>query len=184
MQLPWTTPPFALSPRDISDLLLLDTEAGICEKSSRIEEAIVAVQSFIRRARLGLEPSWIVTAKFALLWEREFATFKIWESCKRRQLYKENWIDWDDLRKAKKIEAFQFLESELRRNTLTIPVPGGLEYWPEQLPPSHPALMFLQKRDPSSLRLLNPAREGLGVLGTPEWDLAPSNLAFSGTFGR
>jgi Tc toxin complex TcA C-terminal TcB-binding domain len=175
--LPWTTPPFAQSPRDLSDLLLIDVETGICERASRIEEAIVAVQNFMRRARLGLEPSWTVTAEFAFLWEREFATFKIWEACKRRQLYKENWIDWDDLRKAKKIEAFQFLESELHRNTLTMPVPGGLEYWPDQLPPSHPALLFLQKRDPSALQLLNPAREGLGVLGTPEWDARPSWLA-------
>jgi len=175
--LPWTTPPTAQSPKDLSALLLLDVEAGICERASRIEEAITAVQCFIRRARLGLEPSWTITAEFILLWEREFATFKIWEACKRRQLYKENWIDWDELGKAKKIEAFQFLESELRRCTLTMPVPGGLEYWPDQLPPSHPALVFLQKRDPSALQLLDPAREGLGVLGTPEWDARPSWLA-------
>src|SRR5271156_1753462 len=58
-----------------------------------------------------------------------------------------------------------------------MPAPGGLEYWPDQLPPSHPALLFLQKRDPSALQLLNPAREGLGVLGTPEWDARPSWLA-------
>src|SRR5258708_2837731 len=58
-----------------------------------------------------------------------------------------------------------------------MPVPGGLEYWPDQLPPSHPALVFLQKRDPSALQLLDPAREGLGVMGTPEWDARPSWLA-------
>jgi hypothetical protein len=175
--LPWPPNGTAQSPKDLSALLLLDVQVGICEKASRIEEAISAVQSFIRRARLGLEPSWTITPQFALLWDREFATFKIWEACKRRKIYKENWIDWDEFSKAKKIEAFQFLESELRRCTLTMPVAGGGEYWPDQLPPSHPALLFLQRRDPSSLRLLNPAREGLGVLGTPEWDARPSWLA-------
>jgi Tc toxin complex TcA C-terminal TcB-binding domain len=175
--LPWLAAATAHYPKDLSALLLLDVETGVCEKASRIEEAITSVQSFIRRARLGLEPSWTITAEFVLLWEREFATFKIWEACKRRQLYKENWIDWDELQKAKKIEAFQFLESELRRCTLTMPVPGGLDYWPDQLPPSHPALVFLQKRDPSALQILDPAREGLGVLGTPEWDARPSWLA-------
>jgi len=175
--LPWPPNGTAQSAKDLSALLLLDVETGLCEKASRIEEAISAVQSFIRRARLGLETSWTITSQFLLLWEREFASFKIWEACKRRKIYKENWIDWDDFGKAKKIEAFQFLEAELRRCTLTMPVAGGGEYWPDQLPPSHPALMFLQKRDPSSLRLLNPAREGLGVLGTPEWDARPSWLA-------
>lgn len=175
--LPWPPNGTAQSPKDLSALLLLDVETGLCEKASRVEEAISAIQSFIRRARLGLEPSWTITPQFLLLWEREFASFKIWEACKRRTIYKENWIDWDEFGKAKKIEAFQFLESELRRCTLTMPVAGGGEYWPDQLPPSHPALIFLQKRDLSSLRLLNPAREGLGVLGTPEWDARPSWLA-------
>jgi hypothetical protein len=177
VSLPWPPNGSAQSQLDLSALLLLDVETGLCEKASRIDEAVSAVQSFIRRARLGLEPSWTITPQFLLLWEREFASFKIWEACKRRKIYKENWIDWDEFGKAKKIEAFQFLESELRRSTLTMPVAGGGEYWPDQLPPSHPALVFLQKRDPSSSRLLDPAREGLGVLGAPGWDARPSWLA-------
>ena len=49
------------TPNDLSSLLLLDVEAGVCERASRIEEAITAVQSFVRRARLGLEPGWTVS---------------------------------------------------------------------------------------------------------------------------
>ena len=128
---------FATAPRDLSDLLLLDVEAGICERASRIEEAITAVQTFIRRARLGLEPGWTVTREFARMWDREFANFHVWQACKRRHLYKENWIEWDELEKARRIEAFRFLEDRLRSATLTVAAPGGLEWWPDERPP-HP----------------------------------------------
>jgi hypothetical protein len=172
--LPWGGT--AKSAKDLSALLLMDIETGLCEKASRIEEAVTAVQHFMQRARLGLEAGWTVTAAFVHLWRHEFESFRVWEQCKCRSLYKENWIEWDELRKARKIEAFQYLEAELRRSTLTIAVPGGLEYWPETLPPAHPAVKLLQK-EPSALRLLNPPREGLGVLGTPERDARPAWLA-------
>lgn len=173
--LPWGGA--AASAKDLSALLLLDVEAGLCQRASRIEEAVSAVQNFIQRARLGLEPGWSVNAAFVQLWKHEFSSFQVWEKCKCRTLYKENWIDWDELQKARKIEAFTFLEDELRRSTLTIAAPGGLEYWPETLPPVHPAVTLLQKRDASTLRLLNPPREGLGLLGRPETDARPAWLA-------
>jgi hypothetical protein len=173
--LPWGGT--ATCAKDLSELLLLDVETGLCQRASRIEEAVSAVQNFVQRARLGLEPGWSISGAFLKLWNHEFELFRIWEKCKCRLLYKENWIDWDELRQARKIEAFQFLEAELRRNSLTIAIPGGLEYWPETLPPVHPALKLLQERDPSALRLLEPSREGLGLLGTPERDARPSWLA-------
>ncbi len=173
--LPWGG--FAETPNDLSSLLLLDVEAGVCERASRIEEAITAVQSFVRRARLGLEPEWTVSYGFAHLWDRRFKSYKVWEACKCRELYKENWIDWDQLKEAQKVESFRFLESELRRATVTIAAPGGLEYWPDPKLPRDCALTRLQDRDPSSLLQLAPPREGLGLLGTPERDARPSWLA-------
>ena len=181
VQLPWGG--YAKYPKELSALLLLDVETGRCERASRIEEAATAIQNFIRRRRLGLDrdasgkPLWIITAEFIQLWKHEFEAFRIWEKCKCRSIYKENWIDWDELRNARKVEAFQLLEEELRRSTLTIAVPGGLEYWPESLPPVHPAVKLLQKRDPSSLRVLSSQKEGLGLLGTQERDARPSWLA-------
>jgi hypothetical protein len=173
--LPWGG--FAETPNDLSGLLLLDVEAGVCERASRIEEAITAVQSFVRRARLGLEPGWTVGYGFAHLWDRSFKSYKVWEACRCRELYKENWIDWDQLKEAQKVESFRFLESELRRATVTIAAPGGLEYWPDPNLPRDCALTRLQDRDPSSLLQLAPPREGLGLLGTPERDARPSWLA-------
>jgi len=173
--LPWGG--FATEPRDLSELLLLDVEVGRCQRASRIEEAISAVQTFIQRARLGLESALSIGREFTLLWERHFATFNIWETCKRREIYRENWIDWEELHKAQRVEAFRFLEDELRRATLTIAEPGGLEYWLDPRPPLHPGLMPLQAREPAQINRLDPKREGFGLLGTPERDARPSWLA-------
>jgi hypothetical protein len=108
VQLTWIpTTTYATQPRDLSDLLLLDVETGLGEKSSRIEEAISAVQSFVRRARLGLEPGWHIGYEFARLWESRFDTYHTWERSKLRELYKENWITWSELEKAHRMEAFR-----------------------------------------------------------------------------
>ena len=108
------------------------------------------------------------------MWDFRFATYHIWQACKRRELYKENWIDWDELEKAKKIEAFSFLDEELKRLTLTIAEPGGVDYWPDDRPPTHPGLCLLQHRDPAEMQILPAAREGLNLLATPERDARPS----------
>jgi hypothetical protein len=173
--LPWPPGTFATVPRDLSDLLLLDVETGLCERASRIDEAITAVQTFVLRARLRLEPGWEVSYEFARMWDREFATFQVWQACKRRHLYKENYVEWSDLEKARSVEAFRFLESKLRGSELTVGEPGGLEWWPNERPPQHQTLALLQK-EPSSIEILPDAREGLNLLGTPERDARPSWL--------
>jgi receptor-binding and translocation channel-forming TcA subunit of Tc toxin/ABC toxin-like protein len=180
--LPWQPGQFATTARDLSDLLLLDVEAGIREKASRIDEAISAAQTYVRRARLGLEPGWTVTPPFARLWDRQFATLRIWQECKRRQLYRENWIEWEDLEEAQRIEAFRFLSDKLRDAQLTVAAPGGLDWWPDQRPPWHNGLELLQRAEASGLqRVTGPSgtqpREGLNLLGTPERDARPSWLA-------
>ena len=173
--LPWGG--FATEPVHLSELLLLDVQSGICQKASRIEEAISAVQVFVQRARLGLEPALVVGPELMLLWDRHFQTFAVWEACKRREIYRENWIDWEELHRARRVDAFRFLESELRRAALTIAEPGGLEYWEDRRPPIHPGLTLLQAREPSQIGRFSPTREGLGLLGTPERHARPSWLA-------
>ncbi len=164
----------AKSATELSDILLLDVLSGRCEKASRIEEAISAVQTFVRRARIGLEPGWTVTGAFAHLWDCRFISYRVWQACRRRELYKENWIDWHELEKAEKIEAFGLLNEQLKRVTLTIAEPGGVDFWPDQLPPSHPGLCLLQRRDPAEMQLLPQPREGLDLLATPERNARPS----------
>jgi hypothetical protein len=170
---------YAEKPTELSDLLLLDVEAGICERASRIDEAISAVQTFIRRCRLGLETDFVVSPEFALMWDRHFATFQVWEACKRREIYPENWIEWIELEKSRRIEAFRFLESELRKATLTIPVSSSYVYWPDQKPPIHPGLTPIQEREPAMIQGIpnSPDPEGYTLLGSPERYALPSWLA-------
>jgi hypothetical protein len=175
--LPWQPGQFATAPGDLSDLLLLDVEAGLREKASRIEEAITAVQSFIRRSRLGLEPGWRVTREFARLWDSRFETYRIWERARGRELYQENWVEWDELAKARRIEAFRFLESQLRTSSLTLAAPGGLAWWADDHQALEHAPELLQRRVPSEIRALSTEREGLTTLGRPEYAAQPTWLA-------
>ena len=175
--LPFAPGTFATEPRDLSDLLLQDVETGPCEHASRIEDAISSVQAFVQRARLGLEPDLAVSAELVRLWDGRFASFRDWQCCVERELYRENWIEWDELRRARRVEAFRFLEDELREAKLTVAVPGGLEWWPGRRPPAHPCLELLQVADPSEIQLLSPDPEGLDLLGTPDAAGGPSWLA-------
>ena len=158
---------------------MLDVETGCCEKASRVEEAITAVQTFIQRCRIGLEAGWKISPQFAHMWDSRFASYHVWQACRRRELYKENLIDWHELEKATQVELFRFMDEELRRVSLTIAAPGGVDYWPEHRPPA-PGLCLLQERDPATMQLLSPppppavTREGLGLLATPERDGRPS----------
>ncbi|MEE8550195.1 MAG: neuraminidase-like domain-containing protein [Gemmatimonadota bacterium] len=183
--LPWSPGEFAAVPRDLSDLLLMDVEAGICDRASRVEQAISSIQTFVQRARLGLEPGFPVVPAFVLVWDRRFTTYRTWEVCARHEMYSENMIDWREIERARHTEAYQLLESELRSADLTVPVPGGLEWWPDRSPPIFPSLMTLQAGEPSRIRLFEtdpavqngPYPEGLGLMGTPERDARPSWLS-------
>jgi Tc toxin complex TcA C-terminal TcB-binding domain len=117
-----------------------------------------------------------LTESLIRMWDREYATFHVWQACKRRQLYKENWIEWADLEKARGVEAFRFLDENLRSSTLSVAVPGGAEWWPDERPPTHREPRLLQKREPSAMQLLPSTREGFNLLGTPERDARPAWL--------
>jgi hypothetical protein len=175
--LPFGAGLFATAPIDLSPLLLMDVETGPAERASRIEEAISAIQTFVRRARLWLEPGWAVTPAFERFWDRQFASFDTWRACKARHLYKENWLEWTELDKARRSEAFRFLESRLEAGALSIAAPGGNEWWPQAPPPDHDGLELTERRESVELGLLATPREGLGILATPERAARPSWLA-------
>lgn len=182
--LPFAPGVFATSAKDIGALLLRDVEVGVCEWASRVEDEITAFPPFVERARLSQEPSFTVTVEFALAWDKIFATFRTWQACRRRVLYKENSIEWSEHERAIQTEAFRFLDSELRRATLTAPQPGGMEYWPAPYWPAHAPLTALQHREPSYLKQVAQP-ENLGLMGRPDrharptW-LAPSQLQIAG----
>lgn len=170
--LPFEPNLYTQAPRELSDLLLQDVEVGLCEKSTRIEDAIGVVHRFVQRARLGLEPIFIPTRKFLCAWDAKYATFKIWEGFKRRQLYRENWILWDDLQEARDSEAFRILENNICQSVLTIPKPGGLVWWSDR-ELSSKSLNYLQSANFASLELASQDKsmdEGFHLIAEPESD--------------
>ncbi|MGO4186812.1 neuraminidase-like domain-containing protein [Pseudarthrobacter sp. TAF60_1] len=166
--LPGTGGGVVTSADQLSDLLLIDVETGTEARTTRIDAAIAAAQSFVARSRLGLE-FWRPDAAFIRQWNCRYASCEVWGNWRRSELYRENHARPRELKRARRTEAFRFLEEELHRATLTAPIPGGLEHWNAVTgPPRHPGLLLLQQRDASALTQLAPAREGLGLMGTPE----------------
>jgi len=190
VQLPGGPPAvYARTPKDLSGLLLIDVLAGIGERASRIDDAVTAVQAFVERALLGLEPGVTLPAAFRAVWEGRFKTFRTWQACQRRELYPENTIDCDELERARGDEAFRLLEAKLRQAALSTPVPAGIQYWTDRRPPPHCGLTVLQAAEPSTLHLpvaVPPAgypadaavpAENFGLLGRPDRAGRPSWLS-------
>jgi hypothetical protein len=69
---------------------------------------------------------------------------------------------------ARKSEGFRFLESGLRRNILTVPKSGGLEWWPEMQVPGTAKITSLQFLELASLTTSSNSASGLPLQGTPE----------------
>lgn len=174
LALPWGG--HAKTPKDVGDLLLMDVESGLCQQASRIQEAISSVQLFVQRSRLGLEPKWLTGDDFAELWARHFSTFRIWQACERKTLYRENYEVAASHEQARKSEGYRLFEAELRRSSLSIAEKGGMAYWTGAQPPAHAGISPMQAREPMHLTLLNQPREGLNLMGRPERDARPSLL--------
>ncbi|KAI6777886.1 uncharacterized protein J7T54_000024 [Emericellopsis cladophorae] len=116
------------TPRDLVDLLLLDVEARLDGRTTRIQDGIVAAQRLVTRLRIGLEPQLRMTpgdrSDLDEAWEGRLASFQVWSAHTRRTLYAENWATWDELRVLETTEAGWFLTQALRRDTSTLAAPG------------------------------------------------------------
>ena len=171
---------YAHAPHDLTDLLLQDVEVGFGQMTSRVHEALSAVHNLVQRARLGLERYFKPTLEFVRLWDARFCDFETWEIQKRREVYRENWIEWEDIHEARQTEAFQLLESELRCSALSIPRNGGIVWWSnEALPRS--VITEIQSRDMATLAVpsqLPNQEQGLQFLGKPDND---GRLSWAGT---
>jgi hypothetical protein len=161
----------------LSELLLMALHSGTSHRESRIDSAIQAVQTFVHRARLGLELDFLTTPHFVKLWTSRFETFCKWKACKGRELYKENWIEWRELDEARKTEGFQLLESELRSGLTPVASPGGMMYWPERVTVDRTVIKPSQARRPSRLSSIDPSREGFDSVEERERAANPTWLA-------
>ena len=152
---PDSSPP---APGDLSDLLLLDVEAGLREKASRIEEAITAVQSFIRRAparpRAGLDGDPRVrpaVGQPVRHLPRSGSGAGAGSSTGRTGSSGTSWP-----RRAASRRSGSSSRS-CATSTLTLAAPGGLDWWPDDGTALERAPELLQRRVPSELTALPPS---------------------------
>jgi hypothetical protein len=94
------------------EFFLIDVQMSSCMKTSRIKQAISAVQLFIQRCLLGLEEKYGVTtgALSRIRWDW-MQKYRVWEANRKVFLYPENWIK-SELRDDKS-PFYKELESEL-----------------------------------------------------------------------
>ena len=89
---------------------LIDVEMAPCMQTSRLKQAISAVQLFVQRCLMGLEPDVALTEESATEWKwRKY--YRVWEANRKVFLYPENWIE-PELRDDKS-PFFEDLENEL-----------------------------------------------------------------------
>ena len=106
-------------PEDLFAYYLIDVEMCSCQPSSRIVQASAAVQLFVQRCFMGLEPQVRVSVDADSAWS-EWAWMKyyrVWEANRRVFSYPENYTE-PELRKDKS-EIFKNLENELQQNEIT-----------------------------------------------------------------
>src|SRR6476620_3987681 len=108
-----------LDPDDVFAHYLIDVQMAPCQATSRIVQATAAVQLFIQRCFLNLEPavSVDVTADSDWLQWQWLDRFRLWQANREIFLFPENWID-PALRRDKS-PFFAELEQELLQGDLT-----------------------------------------------------------------
>jgi hypothetical protein len=118
-------------PDDLLDHFLIDVEMSPCMKTSRLVQATAAVQLFIQRVQLNLEPGLVLDPEGAEQWEW-MKNYRVWEANRKIFLYPENWIE-PDLRDDK-TPIFEELERELRQSSITnVTAETALRHYLEKL---------------------------------------------------
>ncbi len=102
---------------DLFDYFLIDVEMDACMTTSRLKQAIGAVQLFVQRTLMNLEPGLALGQDQARHWTQWMSRYRIWEANRKVFLYPENWIE-PELRDDK-TPFFKELESELLQTDLT-----------------------------------------------------------------
>lgn len=107
------TAPTFKNANDLFAYYLIDTEMSACMMTSRIKQANGAVQLFVQRCLMNLEPGLALTARDAEQWQW-MKTYRVWEANRKVFLYPENWIE-PELRDDKS-PFFKELENALLQN--------------------------------------------------------------------
>jgi len=85
-----------LTPKNLSDQLLIDVEMGPEQQTSRVFNSHLQVQRYVQRLRLGLEERSIPqTPEEEEAWKQWtwMSQYRLWEANRKVFLYPENWLD-------------------------------------------------------------------------------------------
>jgi hypothetical protein len=107
--------PEVLTPRALSELLLLDLETSGCEQTSPIAQGIASVQNYMQRCRLQLERG-VTTVAIDPSWWQWLTAYRVWEANRKIYIYPENYLE-PGLRK-NKTPLFKEYESALGENEI------------------------------------------------------------------
>jgi hypothetical protein len=111
-------PPLNLSTvRALSEYLLIDIETSACDVTSAIVEATAAVQTYLQRCRMSLEPGVVSLGDIAPVWWSWLSNYRIWEANRKIFLYPENYLD-PNLRRDR-TDLFNKLQEELQQSNIT-----------------------------------------------------------------
>ncbi|GAA0985505.1 hypothetical protein GCM10009555_061050 [Acrocarpospora macrocephala] len=104
-------------PGDLFERLLIDVEMGGQGTTSRVREAISAVQLYVHRLLLDLEPASEETKDRLRRWWTWMRNHRVWEANRKVFLYPENYLR-PELRDTK-TPAFRELENDLLQSGIT-----------------------------------------------------------------
>ncbi|PKO33992.1 MAG: hypothetical protein CVU34_10150 [Betaproteobacteria bacterium HGW-Betaproteobacteria-7] len=97
--------------------LLLDPQVQPCFMTSRVTQAVAAVQLLVQRILFGLEPEAMASDTLRQRWSW-MRSYRLWEANRKIFLYPENWL-FPELRDDKS-PAFRQLESRLSQGELSM----------------------------------------------------------------
>ena len=101
---------------ELYDHFLIDVEMSPCMMTSRLIQATSAVQLFVQRVLMNLEPGLALSDEAVEQWDW-MKNYRVWEANRKIFLYPENWIE-PELRDDK-TPFFKDLENELRQADIT-----------------------------------------------------------------
>jgi hypothetical protein len=101
------------------DRFLIDTQMSSCQLTSRVVQAYIAVQTFVERCLMNLEPLVLVDLTKDDTWNQwEWRKrYRIWEANREVFLYPENWLI--ESQRPNRSEIFRKLEQEVHQGQST-----------------------------------------------------------------
>ena len=81
------------SPDTLYQYLLIDVEMGGCDTTSYIAQAIAAIQLYMQRCRLMLEPGVTDLSNIPEVWWEWMSAYRVWEANRKIFLYPENYLE-------------------------------------------------------------------------------------------